>query len=235
MLFLLNIYYDKSIIGIKIKNERKKNNLTQEKLGELIGENGGDDSVTRQTISKWEIGQSYPTLENLLALCNIFKCDIEYLLGNIPCKTRINTDINQFTGLSEDAIKKLNTYVQKKRLAKSLISSFITHHSFDTLLCYLEDYYIRSSDLSTIISNIMTTFNLSKKDVKDIFFSKLSVKEIFDKISSLDYIKEDNADLKKMLISYYEEANHVDSAEFRCVKTFTEIINHICEVLIFYP
>ena len=38
-------------LGEKIQKYRKKNKLSQEQLGELIG-------VTRQTISNWEIGVS---------------------------------------------------------------------------------------------------------------------------------------------------------------------------------
>lgn len=37
-------------IGEKISELRKKNNLTQEELAEKL-------SVTRQTISKWELGR----------------------------------------------------------------------------------------------------------------------------------------------------------------------------------
>lgn len=38
-------------LGKKVASLRKKNNLTQESLAEKIG-------VTRQTISKWELGVS---------------------------------------------------------------------------------------------------------------------------------------------------------------------------------
>lgn len=39
-------------LGKKVASLRKKNNLTQESLAEKIG-------VTRQTISKWELGVSH--------------------------------------------------------------------------------------------------------------------------------------------------------------------------------
>ena len=43
-------------IGNKIQELRKKNGLSQEQLAEKIG-------VARQTISKWELGETYPDLE----------------------------------------------------------------------------------------------------------------------------------------------------------------------------
>ena len=42
-------------IGNKILELRKKNNITQEELAERVG-------VSRQTISKWELGETSPDL-----------------------------------------------------------------------------------------------------------------------------------------------------------------------------
>ena len=43
-------------LGKKVASLRKKNNLTQESLAEKIG-------VTRQTISKWELGETSPDIK----------------------------------------------------------------------------------------------------------------------------------------------------------------------------
>ena len=43
-------------IGNKIMELRKKNNLSQEELAEKVG-------VARQTISKWELGETAPDLK----------------------------------------------------------------------------------------------------------------------------------------------------------------------------
>lgn len=52
---------------------RKKNDLTQEMLAEEMG-------VSRQTISKWEAGTTYPEMDKILLLCNLFGCDVDTLL-----------------------------------------------------------------------------------------------------------------------------------------------------------
>lgn len=52
---------------------RKRSNLTQEMLAEDLG-------VSRQTISKWEAGTTYPEMDKILLLCNIFGCDVDTLL-----------------------------------------------------------------------------------------------------------------------------------------------------------
>ena len=48
-------------LGKRIAEIRKGHNLTQEGLAEIC-------SVTRQTISNWENGKSYPDLETLVLI-----------------------------------------------------------------------------------------------------------------------------------------------------------------------
>lgn len=57
----------------KIYELRKANNLSQEQLAEKIG-------VSRQSISKWESGESSPELERLVALSQVFNVTTDYLL-----------------------------------------------------------------------------------------------------------------------------------------------------------
>ncbi len=58
----------------KIYEERKKAGLSQEALAEKVG-------VSRQAISKWELGTAVPELENLVALAQIFQISTDELLG----------------------------------------------------------------------------------------------------------------------------------------------------------
>lgn len=60
-------------IGEKIQKLRKQNGLSQEALAEKV-------SVTRQTISKWELGQSQPDLGFVAALSDIFNVSSDYLI-----------------------------------------------------------------------------------------------------------------------------------------------------------
>lgn len=53
---------------------RKQRGWSQEDLGNRIG-------VTRQTVSKWEMGQSTPELEKLVELSRIFEMSIDRLVG----------------------------------------------------------------------------------------------------------------------------------------------------------
>ncbi|MCI8304458.1 MAG: helix-turn-helix transcriptional regulator [Lawsonibacter sp.] len=53
---------------------RKQRGWSQEELGNQIG-------VTRQTVSKWEMGQSTPELEKLVELARLFNMSIDRLVG----------------------------------------------------------------------------------------------------------------------------------------------------------
>lgn len=59
-------------IGSNIKELRKRNNITQERLAEYIG-------VTYQTVSKWENGTSLPSISLLPSIANIFNISIDEL------------------------------------------------------------------------------------------------------------------------------------------------------------
>ena len=52
-------------LGEKIQKLRKQNGFSQEALAEKV-------TVTRQTISKWELNQSTPDLDFIAQLSNIF-------------------------------------------------------------------------------------------------------------------------------------------------------------------
>ncbi len=53
---------------------RKEKGLSQEALGEMLG-------VSRQAISKWELGTSQPEMSNIEKLCEIFEVSPNVLLG----------------------------------------------------------------------------------------------------------------------------------------------------------
>lgn len=60
-------------IGRQIAELRKKQGLTQEAFGERF-------HVTRQTVSNWENGKSYPELQTLVELSEYFEISLDVLL-----------------------------------------------------------------------------------------------------------------------------------------------------------
>ncbi len=62
-------------LGKTIFELRKKQRLSQEQLGEKVG-------VTRQTISNWELEQTTPDTNQLIALSRALNVSIDVLVGN---------------------------------------------------------------------------------------------------------------------------------------------------------
>ena len=61
------------IFGEKLKSERKNKGWSQEELAEKL-------FVSRQSVSKWENGQNYPSIEILIKVSDLFGITIDELL-----------------------------------------------------------------------------------------------------------------------------------------------------------
>ena len=57
----------------QIEQLRKQSNMSQEQLAELLG-------ISRQTVSEWERGIAYPSVEKLLFLSKIFNVSLDYII-----------------------------------------------------------------------------------------------------------------------------------------------------------
>lgn len=78
----------KPTIGQNIASYRKKAGMTQEELSEKIG-------VTAQAISKWENDLSYPDLEIVRKLAELFGITVDQLLNgedSVPAVRVVETD-----------------------------------------------------------------------------------------------------------------------------------------------
>ena len=64
-------------LGEKILLLRKQNSMTQEQLAERL-------AITRQTVSKWELGESEPNITYLIQLSEIFQVTTDHLLKDAP-------------------------------------------------------------------------------------------------------------------------------------------------------
>ena len=78
---------DQYITGAVIKDLRKKNNMTQQKLAEVL-------NVSDKSISKWETGRGYPDITLLEPLAGAFKVSVtELLSGNAVTNMNISANM----------------------------------------------------------------------------------------------------------------------------------------------
>ena len=80
----------------KLYNLRKQKGLSQEELANRL-------NVSRQTVSKWEVGDSTPDMENLIAISDLFKISLDELVldkmpeqkAGTPVKMEIVSDLKE--------------------------------------------------------------------------------------------------------------------------------------------
>ena len=87
--------------GQNLRNLRKSKNISQEELAEKV-------RVTRQSVSKWETGEAYPEMNNILELCKIFHCHINDL---------VNDNILDIDSLDEDVKMNAVKFKKEKQIA----------------------------------------------------------------------------------------------------------------------
>lgn len=71
-------------LGEKIYQLRSKKGLSQEVFGDMVG-------VSRQSVSKWETGQSLPELEKIVAISELFEVSTDYLLKETEDRPQADT------------------------------------------------------------------------------------------------------------------------------------------------
>lgn len=83
----------------KVTLLRAQQHLSQEEFAQLMG-------VSRQTISKWETGISYPEIEKLIFISNYFRVSLDYLLKDSTANTLAGATMDrlvlEFLGSSQD-------------------------------------------------------------------------------------------------------------------------------------
>lgn len=117
-------------IGAKIKELRKRDNMTQEQLAEKL-------NVTPQTISRWETETAYPDITAIPILANIFDVSIDTLMGYDKTKTaqKVNDIIRSSKKYFWNNIEKceailsdaLNDYPNNDLILRELLSLYECH------------------------------------------------------------------------------------------------------------
>ena len=64
---------------------RKNKGMTQEELAEML-------DISRQAVAKWESGQAYPDISNLIQISNLFNVTVDYLVRDQECMVNCAAD-----------------------------------------------------------------------------------------------------------------------------------------------
>jgi len=95
--------------GDNLRALRREKEISQEKLAEKVG-------VSRQSVSKWETGETYPEMNNILELCKIFHCNINDF---------VNDSIVDVESLDEEIKMSVVKFKQEKQKKMKALSKII--------------------------------------------------------------------------------------------------------------
>lgn len=118
----------------KLIKLRKEKGLSQEELGEIL-------EVSRQSVSKWELGQAMPDIEKIRTICKFFDVNFDYLLDEDI------TEINE-----EKTILKNKSRKQLKPFIVILFIIFVVYAFFCTSKALMFSYIMAKNNMNNIES-----------------------------------------------------------------------------------
>ena len=179
-------------LGEKILEYRKKLGLSQEALGEKVG-------VSRQTVSKWEIGQTIPELEKMILLAKEFGTTIDELVQDEENQVQEeNQDINQG--------KMKNKFINKRYNKKFL--KILTTILIIAIICFIGKVGYRIILLNGFekqIKEFMPHYYLDREPVEEnyrleitTFNTERGISGVYDEMIAF-YVKGNKYVKKKMI------------------------------------
>ena len=124
---------------------RKSTKMSQENLAEKVG-------VSRQSVSKWENGEAYPEMDNILKICKIFHCKINDL---------IHDDIQDIDSLDEEIKMKVVKLEKEKQKKLKVISKVIC------IISKIGSIVARVGAICLIVATVLLAAFVSTTSVKN--------------------------------------------------------------------
>ena len=188
----------------KIYEYRKINRWSQEELADKL-------DVSRQTISKWEVGKAVPELEKLIKLAELFNITVDELVKDdveIVSKEELD-NTNNFAKSAEENIKQEeNNGIEKNKKTKKILKITIIIVLI-LILCALEMLYLQKRKLQIReIAKVYREEFRDDNDNKTIFANEVVYKNENNNITKTYreyyiYRNKDKSDLIK--IKEYED------------------------------
>ena len=136
--------YSVENIGKIIKKERERIGFTQAGLGKRL-------HITGKQISNYEKGLTTPPTDILFKLCEVFNCELGYLLGedDYTDGSRLMAEMEKYTGLSKDSLETIYWFTGQEKdcysfgmeseAARDMLNRFLTKPKFKAVLSGLID------------------------------------------------------------------------------------------------
>lgn len=190
--------------GENLYNLRKNAKMSQEKLAEKL-------DVSRQSVSKWENGESYPEMEKIMKLCNIFHCKINDLVHeNMTDIDSLDEDIKMSVVKFKEEKQKKVKGISKAIYILARIGKIISKIGIVivTILLIVTPFFLKNIDVdnNSLVWSGNNKFSIVDNDNKvtlkyndSILIADVDLEEVNTK-----YIKILNNNPKDLVIGYIE-------------------------------
>lgn len=123
-----------------LKEKRKELGLTQQEVANKL-------NVTRQTISNWEVGKSYPDIPTLIEISNFYNLSLDYMLkGDEQFMEKVKKDTKLFKNLKKEGNNMTKSYANR-----GMLISAITFFAFFLLSLFTSNWKFLFSAGGTVI------------------------------------------------------------------------------------
>ena len=160
--------------GDNLKLIRKNKKMSQEQLAEKM-------NVSRQSVSKWETGEAYPEMNNILELCKILNCKINDL---------VHTDMTDISSLDEEIVMSVVKFNEKKQKEVKTLSNVIS------LIGKIGAIVLKVAIPFIILGMILVPYIVNNIEIKD--------NEIVFKTDNIKIIGENKIEIHDIIIGEFD-------------------------------
>ncbi len=190
--------------GDNLRQIRKNKKMSQEQLAEKV-------NVTRQSVSKWENGESYPEMNNILELCKIFNCKLNDL---------VHTDMTDISSLDEEIIMNVVKFNEKKQKEVKTLSNVIS------MIGKIGAIVLKVAIPFIILAMILVPYVINNVEIKN--------NEIGFKTENIKIIDENKIEIYDIIVGEFDiEDEDYDVIEMFNTNSNVKIIGYIEAGLVF--
>lgn len=190
--------------GENLYNLRKNAKMSQEKLAEKL-------DVSRQSVSKWENGESYPEMEKIMKLCNIFHCKINDLVHeNMTDIDSLDEDIKMSVVKFREEKQKKVKGISKAIYILARIGKIISKMGIVivTILLIVTPFFLKNIDVdnNSLVWSGNNKFSIVDNDNKVTlkYNDSILIADVDSKEVNTKYIEILNNNPKGLVIGYIE-------------------------------
>ena len=151
----------------KIVELRKQKGLSQEELAEQLG-------VSRQAVSRWELGQTLPDIFNLVQLCELFGVSADYLVMDGATKSN-STGSEASPEEAKQKAKVLARIAKERAKQQQAVRTFYYAMWITAIICVS---FSVATMVESRISELAVCLVAAVSSVLYIFLYRKSLKEI---------------------------------------------------------